>query len=1100
VASSVTATFVFTDLVDSTATSAGLGPEAAEELRQTHFRLLRSGIAASAGTEVKNLGDGLMVMYSSPSRALAGAVGMQQAIDHHNRSGGQPLRVRMGITVGEAVEEDGDYFGDPVVEAARLCAAAEGGQILASEIVRGLVGRHATQTFVEVGPLELKGLPEPVDTVEVLWEPARVEGSVPLPGRLVGAASDALFGFFGRGPELATVEETRKRAHDAGRSQVVFVAGEAGLGKTALAAQAARVAHGEGAIVLFGHADEDLGVAYQPWIEALSALVRGGDAAVVEGLPSAQRAALARLLPSLSGSGARVEDPDTERLLLLEGTAELLAAVSRGAPVFLVLDDLHWADAASLQLLRHVTAAATPMDLTVVCTYRDTDLSRGNPLNKLLADLYREPNVTRVSLRGLEDNEVIELMEAAAGHGLDDSGIGLAHALRRETDGNPFFTGEILRHLGETGGIVMGGDGRWTVAGELEELGLPNSVRDVIGQRVERLGAETVRVLSLGSVFGREFDVTTLATLADIDEDTLLDLLDGAVSGAVVVESAEGSRYRFAHALIQHTLYDDLSATRRQRMHQRIAVTLESDTTPTDPALLAELARHWIAATRPTDIDKALHYARLAGDAARDALAPDEAIRWYRQALDLLERQSSPDPHQQANLLAALGTAQRQSAQPDYEDALVQAADIAATIDDDQALIVAALGFQLDFQLTGGNDMAKRVLQAALACIGPEPTPTRARLLAELALAHDAGSEWQVRRDLSIEAVDIARDAGDDATFVWVVIATQNILATPDRLDQHVADVEAAVIVADRIGDPALRFGARAATLWAAYQQADIARTDVVLGELQLLADALSLPLVRFQLAQREVCRLLIAGHAREADAANERVLECGTAAGEPQTLPSYGGLMVGIRQHEGRTDELVDLLIQAARDNPSVPAFRSALPAMLCELDRADEARDRFDAEVANGFNYAYDTSWLSAMANVTDAAATLGDRRACETVIERLMPFATQVVAIGSHRVMGALARPLARAAGVLGDYDQAEQWFATAHDIHTRLQTPFWTARGQLDHADLCLTRRADDDLQRARDLATTAAATAAEYGCTGLSTRAANLLTTVSNDDA
>src|SRR5207344_3332907 len=115
--SSVTATFVFTDLVDSTATAARLGPEAAEEMRQAHFRLLRGAVAASGGTEVKNLGDGLMVMYSSPSRALSGAVGMQQAVEHHNRSTDEPLGVRIGVSAGEAVEEDDDYFGDPVVEA-----------------------------------------------------------------------------------------------------------------------------------------------------------------------------------------------------------------------------------------------------------------------------------------------------------------------------------------------------------------------------------------------------------------------------------------------------------------------------------------------------------------------------------------------------------------------------------------------------------------------------------------------------------------------------------------------------------------------------------------------------------------------------------------------------------------------------------------------------------------------------------------------------------------------------------------------------------------------------------------------------------------------
>ena len=125
VSSSVTATFVFTDLVDSTATAARVGPEAAEELRQTHFRLLRGAVTASGGTEVKNLGDGLMVVYSSPRRALSGAVGMAQAIDHHNRSAAEPLGVRIGVSAGEVVEEDDDYFGDPVVEAARLCAAAQ---------------------------------------------------------------------------------------------------------------------------------------------------------------------------------------------------------------------------------------------------------------------------------------------------------------------------------------------------------------------------------------------------------------------------------------------------------------------------------------------------------------------------------------------------------------------------------------------------------------------------------------------------------------------------------------------------------------------------------------------------------------------------------------------------------------------------------------------------------------------------------------------------------------------------------------------------------------------------------------------------------------
>ena len=130
----------------------------------------------------------------------------------------------------------------------------------------------------------------------------------------------------------------------------------------------------------------------------------------------------------------------------------------------------------------------TPTTLTLAITYRDTDLGRGDALTQLLADLHREANVTRLALHGLEDTDIVDLLAAAAGHDLGDDGVGLAHALRRETDGNPFFTGELLRHLGESGGIVLNDEGRWALAGELDELGLPSSVRDVVGRRVERLG------------------------------------------------------------------------------------------------------------------------------------------------------------------------------------------------------------------------------------------------------------------------------------------------------------------------------------------------------------------------------------------------------------------------------------------------------------------------------------------------------------------------------------------------------------------------------------------------------------------------------------
>ncbi len=278
-ATTQTVTVVFTDLVGSTELSVSrLETKAADDLRQTHFGLLRGAVQAAGGTEVKNLGDGLMVTFTSLSRALACAVAMQQAIDRHNhRKATAPLSVRIGISTGEAIEDDGDYFGDPVVEAARLSAKAEGGQILATEMVKAMAGRHATQEFVLLGDLELKGLPGPIPAVEVAWEPTPVDatgdGQLALPPQLVSSSAESLFAFFGRSDELTRLADTQKISATECRLRVTLISGEPGIGKTTLVAQAARSTHVSGGNVLYGHCEEGLGIPYQPWITALTQLI-----------------------------------------------------------------------------------------------------------------------------------------------------------------------------------------------------------------------------------------------------------------------------------------------------------------------------------------------------------------------------------------------------------------------------------------------------------------------------------------------------------------------------------------------------------------------------------------------------------------------------------------------------------------------------------------------------------------------------------------------------------------------------------------------------------------------------------------------------------
>jgi len=469
---------LFTDLVGSTETIARLGTAAGEAWRKAHVELLREALAASGGREVQALGDGLFAAFESASDAVACAVAMQRRVARANarRDATAPLAVRIGIAVGEATEDAEGLHGLVVVEAARLCAAAKGDQILASAFVQMLCAGRSELRFVSAGTLELKGLPAAVSVVEVTWAP---EGGaeIALSNTIALAARGS---FVGRATERARLASAWQAARG-GERRVVLLAGEPGIGKTRLAAELALEAHAGGAIVLDGRCDEDLSVPFQPWVQALGhyasqclvdelrARVAESGGELVHILPE-----LARRLPEL-----RVPprgDLDEERFRLFEAIDLLLVSVSRGTPMLILLDDLHWADKPSLVLLRHLARSARPVALLVVGTYRETDLVRTHPLAEVLADLRREVRVERLRLRGLDEAELGALVAA---RGEQEAPVAFVRALHEETEGNPFFAEEVLRHLVESGALRREG-GHWIADRPLAELGLPEGVREVV--------------------------------------------------------------------------------------------------------------------------------------------------------------------------------------------------------------------------------------------------------------------------------------------------------------------------------------------------------------------------------------------------------------------------------------------------------------------------------------------------------------------------------------------------------------------------------------------------------------------------------------------
>ena len=569
-APSGTVTVLFTDLVGSTPLRAKLGDDELERLRRGHFRLLREALGAHRGQEVKTLGDGVMAVFASALDALDCAVAMQQAVHDHNREleDDQRLEVRIGLDVGEPIREEEDYFGTPVVVAKRLCDSAQGGQVMVSELVRRLIGSRREHTFRKIDSLKLKGIADQVIAYEAVWQlaairpvagpRAREEAALcPLPHLLIGGERTA---FVGRGRELDSLDAAWEGAR-ADQRRLVVLSGEPGIGKTRLAAEFAARAHGAGATVLYGRSEEEPLATCQPFVEAFRFYVSAG-------LPGPLRERAVRIAEELAKPAPEgPSDEEHERYRLFEEVASWLTSASEPHPLLLILDDLQWADKPTLALLKQIVrspSASTEGPLFMLGTYRSTDLAPQHPLLQLLAELRRSRAFERITLPGLSEGDVTALVGAWIGQ---EAPPGFIQAVYDQTEGNPFFIEEVLRHLAESG-LIQQPDGRLPVDLALAQMAIPEGVKEVIGRRLSRLSDDCNSVLTIASVIGRDFGLDALERASNLSGDRLLELLEEGVAAKVISEVPHTvGYYSFAHALIYETLYEELTTTRRVRLH-----------------------------------------------------------------------------------------------------------------------------------------------------------------------------------------------------------------------------------------------------------------------------------------------------------------------------------------------------------------------------------------------------------------------------------------------------------------------------------------------------------------------------------------------------
>ncbi len=836
------------------------------------------------------------------------------------------------------------------------------------------------------------------------------------------------------------------RADDEAR-RVVLLGGESGSGKSRLVREFAQQAVQDGALVLYGACDAVVGTPYGPFAQALEQLAREIEPAQMRAALGGTGGELARLLPDLAVRLGDLDppvqaDPDTARHRLHTAVTDLLDGVARRQPILLVIEDAQWADAPTLLLLRHLTRAADgPMLL--LATFRDAEVEMPEALAQGLADLRRSDDVVRLRLSGLSADEVTEFIERAAAGRLDPDLPDLAHAISELTSGNPFLVCEFWRALRETG-AVQAGDGVVRLTRPLDTLGTPESVREVVSERLSRLASPTGVLLDLAATAGPEFELDTVRTGTGLADAELLAALDEAVRSGII-EELPGRRlvYRFTHELVRRAVYDRLTGVRRAELHLRVGESLEASEGRSARAL-ADLAHHFTAASPLGEVRRSIEYNVLAARAAFDALAFDRAAGLLSAALELgIEEQT-----QRAEVLIELGAARQRAGRGLAAlDALRSAAELGRELGDAEILARAAIGYEAASWPMMIDQGAAELLEEAAAALGDERPDLRVGLLSGLARALDLRGQQDRGALVRTDAIELARRL-DDRPGLATVLMRSYWSRGASPIHEMLAEAKR---LGEELGNTEIRVEAMAWRVPSFLELGDIVSARREVSALRETARATAQPLFMYMAEQFGSAIALADGRLEEADEMASRSYEAGQLLTGPGASGTYGIQMFSLRREQGRLAELAPVLrILTAGDREHGP-WRPGLVSLLVELGMEAEAR-RDLAQMADGGLDAFRGSlWLASLTYIADACAALGDAAVAALVYPELEPLSGTNVMIGQGvACYGSADRYLGMLTATLGEWERAERHFEDALALNRQMGTSTWLAHTEYEYA--------------------------------------------------